>query len=59
LNSGDKSHPCSIGEILDNTEIQKSKVKNQNDNLKCKDFRKRPLYYLPFISKVRVESPSL
>jgi hypothetical protein len=64
LNSGDKSRPCSTGEILNpkheilnNTEIQKSKVKNQNDNLKCKDFGKRPLYYLPFTSKVRVKPP--
>jgi hypothetical protein len=66
LNSGDKSRHCSIGEIinpkheiLNNTEIQKSKVKNKNDNAKCKEFRKKLLYYLPFISKVRVKSPSL
>jgi hypothetical protein len=64
LNSGDESRHCSIGEILNpkheilnNTEIQKSKVKNKDDNSKCKEFRKRLLYYLPFISKVRVKFP--
>jgi hypothetical protein len=66
LHSWDKSSHYSIDEILNpkhkilnNTEIQKSKFKNKNDNSKCKEFRKRLLYYLPFISKVRVESPSL